>query len=166
NAVLCNPRSARGNNRPPTRREQRNCAEHLAAVLELVRAPVVATLGTIALRALTDLSLREVVARRLPWRGRVLFPLYHPAARADPPPVRSAAGGFPCAPRYNRRPAMGIKGIGYLHLLVEDWPMALQFYRDVVGLPVDQLFELDQWVSFDTPGAKLVIYGGGVSHLP
>ncbi len=61
---------------------------------------------------------------------------------------------------------MGIKGIGYLHLLVEDWPMALQFYRDVVGLPVDQLFELDQWVSFDTPGAKLVIYGGGVSHLP
>jgi uracil-DNA glycosylase family 4 len=83
NAVLCNPRSARGNNRPPTRREQRNCADHLAAVLELVRAQVVVTLGAIALRALTDLSLREAVARPVPWRGRVLFPLYHPGPRAQ-----------------------------------------------------------------------------------
>ena len=61
---------------------------------------------------------------------------------------------------------MPIKGIGYLHLLVEDWPMALQFYRDVVGLPVEQLFELDEWVSFDIAGAKLVVYGGGVGFLP
>ncbi len=44
---------------------------------------MVATLGTIALRALTDLSLREVVARPLPWQGRVLFPLYHPGPRAQ-----------------------------------------------------------------------------------
>jgi uracil-DNA glycosylase family 4 len=83
NAVLCNPRSARGNNRPPTRREQQNCADHLAAVLELVRAQVVVTLGAIALRALTDLSLREAVARPVPWRGRVLFPLYHLGPRAQ-----------------------------------------------------------------------------------
>ena len=58
-----------------------------------------------------------------------------------------------------------IKGISYVHLLVEDWPMALEFYRDVVGLPIEQLFEIDQWVSFDLAGAKLVVYGGGVGSL-
>jgi predicted enzyme related to lactoylglutathione lyase len=54
-----------------------------------------------------------------------------------------------------------IKGIAYVHLLVEDWPMALEFYRDIVGLPIDQLFEPDQWVLFDVAGAKLAIYPGG-----
>jgi predicted enzyme related to lactoylglutathione lyase len=60
---------------------------------------------------------------------------------------------------------VGIKGISYVHLLVEDWPMALQFYRDIVGLEVEQLFELDQWVSFELTGAKLVVYGGGVGSM-
>ena len=83
NAVLCNPRSPRGNNRPPTRLEQRNCAEHLDAVLELVAAPVVVTLGAVALAAFVPLPLREVVARPLPFRDRLLFPLYHPGPRAQ-----------------------------------------------------------------------------------
>jgi predicted enzyme related to lactoylglutathione lyase len=43
--------------------------------------------------------------------------------------------------------------------------MALEFYRDVVGLPVEQLFEIEQSVSFDLSGAKLVVYGGGVGAL-
>ena len=60
---------------------------------------------------------------------------------------------------------MPIKGIGYVHLLVENWAMALEFYRDLVGLPVEQLFENDEWVSFDTQGAKLVVYGGGVGSM-
>jgi predicted enzyme related to lactoylglutathione lyase len=58
---------------------------------------------------------------------------------------------------------MVIRGIPYLQLVVEDWPIALEFYRDMVGLPVDQLFELEQWVSFDLEGARLVVYGGGVA---
>ena len=42
-----------------------------------------------------------------------------------------------------------IKGITYVHLLVEDWPMALEFYRDLVGLPVEQVFEAERWVTFE-----------------
>jgi predicted enzyme related to lactoylglutathione lyase len=58
---------------------------------------------------------------------------------------------------------MVIRGIAYLQLVVEDWPIALEFYRDVVGLPIEQLFEHEQWVSFDLDGARLVVYGGGVA---
>src|SRR5436309_10007080 len=47
NAVLCNPRNVRGNNRPPTGAERGNCLRHLDAVLELVAAPLVATLGAV-----------------------------------------------------------------------------------------------------------------------
>jgi predicted enzyme related to lactoylglutathione lyase len=60
---------------------------------------------------------------------------------------------------------VGIKGISYVHLLVEDWPMALQFYRDIVGLEVEQLFEIEESVTFNLGGAKLVVYGGGVGSL-
>jgi predicted enzyme related to lactoylglutathione lyase len=54
-----------------------------------------------------------------------------------------------------------IKGITYVHLLVEDWPMALEFYRDLVGLPIEQVFEAEQWVTFEMAGARLAIFGGG-----
>lgn len=60
---------------------------------------------------------------------------------------------------------MGIKGIGYLQLMVENWAMAVEFYRDVVGLPVDQLFELDQSASFELGATKLVVYSGGVGSM-
>lgn len=58
---------------------------------------------------------------------------------------------------------MGIKGISYVHLLVEDWPMAVEFYRDILGLSVDQIFEAEQSVAFDLAGARLVVSAGGVS---
>jgi predicted enzyme related to lactoylglutathione lyase len=54
-----------------------------------------------------------------------------------------------------------IKGIAYVHLLVEDWPMALEFYRDLVGLPVEMMVESEQWVTFEMAGARLAIFGGG-----
>jgi predicted enzyme related to lactoylglutathione lyase len=54
-----------------------------------------------------------------------------------------------------------IKGISYVHLLVEDWPIALEFYRDILGLPIEQLFELEQCVTFELAGARLAIFGGG-----
>ncbi|HSK67929.1 MAG TPA: uracil-DNA glycosylase family protein, partial [Candidatus Limnocylindria bacterium] len=53
NAVLCNPRDAAGRNAPPAAAELRNCAGFLAETLELLRPPLIVSLGTVALRALT-----------------------------------------------------------------------------------------------------------------
>ena len=56
-----------------------------------------------------------------------------------------------------------IKGIPYLQLAVEHWSIALEFYRDLLGLPIEQVLESERWVAFDLAGAKLVIYGGGIA---
>lgn len=58
---------------------------------------------------------------------------------------------------------MPVRGISYVQLVVEDWPIAVEFYRDVLGFPVEQLFETEQFASFNLAGAKLVVYSGGVS---
>src|SRR3954447_4084140 len=63
-AVLCSPRSATDANRKPTRTEIRNCLTHLRSTLDLIDAPVIATLGSVALDALKmiephSLTLRE-----------------------------------------------------------------------------------------------------------
>ncbi|HEX5416590.1 MAG TPA: uracil-DNA glycosylase [Chloroflexota bacterium] len=68
NAVLCNPQNERGRNRPPTQAELGRCAVHLRAQLALITAPVVVTLGAVALRAIEvvqphGLSLSTSVAR-------------------------------------------------------------------------------------------------------
>lgn len=87
NVVLCNPRDARGNNRPPRPEEVANCAAHLRDTLELIRATFVVTLGVTALRT-TDaierhgLVLHRDLGRAIPWRGRTLVPLYHPGPQA------------------------------------------------------------------------------------
>ena len=88
NAALCNPRSARGLNRPPSPAELERCREHLRRTLDLVAAPVVTSLGAVALRQLGaiephGLTLREDVGRAVRWRGRWLVPLYHPGPRAQ-----------------------------------------------------------------------------------
>ncbi|MGH2460201.1 MAG: uracil-DNA glycosylase [Chloroflexota bacterium] len=87
NAVLCNPRDPGDRNRPPGPDELANCLSHLSAQVDLVSAPIVATLGVTALQALDRIEphgvhLREQVGRALPWRHRVLIPLYHPSAQA------------------------------------------------------------------------------------
>lgn len=58
---------------------------------------------------------------------------------------------------------VSIKGISYVHLLVEDWPMALAFYGELLGLPIEQQIDEEQWVSFDLAGGRLVVTGGGVA---
>jgi uracil-DNA glycosylase family 4 len=88
NAVLCNPRCPRGLNRAPTPAEVVNCQPHLAATLRCVAAPLVVTLGAVALRALDalephGLTLRRDVGQATPWRERTLVPLYHPGPRAQ-----------------------------------------------------------------------------------
>ncbi len=87
NALLCNPLTAGGLNRRPTRSEVNECNRFLREQLRLVRAPIVVALGSVALDALRliephDLVLARDVGRGVPWTGRTLVPLYHPAARS------------------------------------------------------------------------------------
>jgi len=84
NAALCNPRTPRGTNAPPSASELRSCAPFLARTLAIIQPAVVVTLGTKALAALHLLAphsytLREHAATPQTWNGFVLFPLYHPS---------------------------------------------------------------------------------------
>jgi len=87
NAVLCNPRSEEGNNEPPSDAEIANCSAFLRMTLELVDPEVVVTLGTVALKAIAHIQphsydLKDTVRKVVPWGGRRLMPMYHPAQRA------------------------------------------------------------------------------------
>ena len=83
-AVMCSPRSATDANRRPTRREIVNCSSYLRRVVDLVDPPVIATLGSVALEALSTISYHDFKLKThagvpLEWNGRVLVPLYHPS---------------------------------------------------------------------------------------
>ena len=83
-AVMCSPRSATDANRRPTRAEIRNCAIYLSRVIDMIKPPVIATLGSVALEALKliqyhEFTLREHAGTRQNWNGRTLVPLYHPS---------------------------------------------------------------------------------------
>jgi uracil-DNA glycosylase family 4 len=87
NAVLCNPRTNSGVNRPPSSAELRNCSGWLRAQIAMIDASVIVTLGAVALAALDrierhDLRLKADAGRVVPWNGRLLVPLYHPSPRA------------------------------------------------------------------------------------
>ena len=84
NSALCNPRSATGANRKPTRVEVSNCSDFLRRQVEGVGPRVVVTLGAVALEALRGVeyhpfTLKENVGQIQGWRGRLLVPLYHPS---------------------------------------------------------------------------------------
>jgi DNA polymerase len=87
NAVLCNPLTPDGRNRPPRARDVAACNAFLDEQLGLVRAPVVVALGRVALDALRRLEPHDAVlardaGRALPWAGRTLVPLYHPSVQS------------------------------------------------------------------------------------
>lgn len=87
NAVLCNPTDAHGRNRPPAPSECARCRPFLARTLELARAPLVVTLGRVALEAVRaiaphDADLARDVATPVLWRRRTLVPLYHPSRQS------------------------------------------------------------------------------------
>ena len=87
NAILCNPQDESGNNATPTKNEIVNCSYYLDMVIELIRPEVIVTLGTKALDALNMISphnytLKENVAKLVPWNGLHLFPMYHLSPRA------------------------------------------------------------------------------------
>jgi uracil-DNA glycosylase family 4 len=87
NAVLCNPRDAKGNNSTPLPSEIVNCADHLRSQIDLVNPDIVVTLGAVALKAVAAVSkhgleLSKHVRSAHAWYGRELIPLYHPGQRA------------------------------------------------------------------------------------
>lgn len=84
NAALCNPRTVRGTNAPPSPAELRNCAPFLRRTLAVVQPDVIVTLGNKALAALNLIephtyTLRRHAATAVAWNGHTLFPLYHPS---------------------------------------------------------------------------------------
>ena len=84
NAVLCSPRTVTGANRKPTSKEVGNCSAFLKRTLELINPLLVATLGSVALRAIKaiephGLTLKDNAGRPAEWNGRRLVPLYHPS---------------------------------------------------------------------------------------
>ena len=87
NATLCNPLDLAGRNRPPTPAEVGRCRPFLARTLDAVTAPVVVALGRVALESLRaiaphDADLPRDVATPIPWRNRILVPMYHPSRQS------------------------------------------------------------------------------------
>lgn len=87
NCVLCNPRTADGNNDTPTDEEIQNCSFNLADQIRVVDPAVVVTVGSKPLQAVSllephDLELRKAVGKPVRWFGRWLYPLYHMSPRA------------------------------------------------------------------------------------
>lgn len=83
-AVMCSPRSATDANRKPTRTEMKNCSSYLRRVLDIIRPPVIATLGSVALEALSliayhEFKLKTHAGEVVDWNGVKLIPLYHPS---------------------------------------------------------------------------------------
>lgn len=84
NAALCNPRTERGTNAPPSASELRACSAFLSRTLSIVQPLIIATLGSKALAALHLIcphtyTLRTHAATAAVWNGMTLFPLYHPS---------------------------------------------------------------------------------------
>jgi len=85
NAVLCSP-SDDAQNFAPDGQELHNCSRFLKESLNLLRPPVVATLGSVALRAVgrlidRPLVLAEVAGSIIECDDFLLVPLYHPSPR-------------------------------------------------------------------------------------
>lgn len=82
NSVLCLPK--RKNDRHPVSgKMMRLCTDNIREMIDVFQPRIVCPVGTVALRALRLIEdhgqerLREAVAKRIPWHGRILFPLYH-----------------------------------------------------------------------------------------
>ena len=83
-AVMCSPRSSTDANRKPTTTEIKNCSSYLKRTIELIRPSLIATLGGVALEALSRIAYHEFKLKThagiaLNWNGTKLVPLYHPS---------------------------------------------------------------------------------------
>ncbi len=87
NAVLCNPLDGHRCNRPPTSAEVARCRPFLARTLNVITAPIVVTLGRVALDTVGAIEphcavLDRDVATATAWNGRTLVPMYHPSRQS------------------------------------------------------------------------------------
>lgn len=91
NAVLCCPADDRKNNAPSST-EMTNCLPFLRRTIEMLRPPVVATIGAVAMRALVRLTeqegrptpgsrLSDVAGQHVNCGPFRWVPLYHPSPR-------------------------------------------------------------------------------------
>ena len=84
NAVLCLPRRSNGKY-PVDPAQLRECSPLLSRQIEALNPAVVVPVGGKALAATRLIErhgfvrMRDAVARKIPWAGRWLFPLYHPS---------------------------------------------------------------------------------------
>jgi len=113
-AALCNPRTASGANRKPSKTELKNCSEFLRRTFELIDPAIVITLGSVALEAISaiqphGLILKESAARIHQWNGRVLVPIYHPSPQvlASHRPERQQLADYQVIARALRSVEMG-----------------------------------------------------------
>lgn len=77
-------------NRPPTQEEVKLFLPWLLREIDLVNPKCVVTLGNVPLRALTDRrsTIGDMHGQMIDWRGRLLFPMYHPASVIYNPALR------------------------------------------------------------------------------
>jgi len=78
NVVMCRPPG----NRDPLPDEIEACTPWLTERIELIDPVVVVTLGNWATRFILDrqVSISRVRGQRIPWKGRIVIPTFHPAA--------------------------------------------------------------------------------------
>lgn len=87
NVVKCRP----PDNRDPLPVEVQTCWPYLEAQIHVLKPRVIATLGRHSLlRFFPDARISQQHGMPMHWRGRILFPLYHPAAGLRSPQVRAA----------------------------------------------------------------------------
>lgn len=85
NVVKCRP----PDNRDPLPDEVAACRPYLERQMELIDPKVVVTLGRVSmLRFYPEGKISEDHGKILEWEGRILFPLYHPAAGLRNPAIK------------------------------------------------------------------------------
>ena len=78
NVVKCRPPG----NRDPEQAELEACDGHLRAQIEAIQPRVLVTLGRFSLAKFVPnvRSMKEIHGRAIPWEGRLVVAMYHPAA--------------------------------------------------------------------------------------
>lgn len=85
NIIKCRP----PDNRDPKKEEKEVCLPYLDEQLDVIGPDVIITLGKHATESLVDHEFKEVRGQEVEWKGRVLVPLYHPAATLYDPSLKT-----------------------------------------------------------------------------
>jgi DNA polymerase len=87
NVVKCRPPG----NRDPQAEELQACSDYLERQIQAINPKVVVTLGRFSMhRYLPNAKISQVHGQALRVKGRLVYPMYHPAAALHQPSLRSA----------------------------------------------------------------------------